>query len=125
MQPTRTQQRTAQVSHWLYPTERAAEITVWPLSDGATLHEELMGRLSVSIDCGVASVSLRPTAAEARAIIEALQWALASEEDRATVCDTCSGTGRYRAPYGREATACPDCLASRISDANAATVASL
>lgn len=64
------------VSHWLRPYETAAELIVWPLDDGATRHEELRGRLALTIEIGAATVHLMPTAAEARALIAVLQDAL-------------------------------------------------
>lgn len=65
---------------WTDPNERAAEITCWPLSHGADRHPDLQGRATLSIDCGPATVHLRPTAAKARAMIELLEWALQASE---------------------------------------------
>ena len=62
------------------PSEPAAEVTAFPLSTGADRHPELQNRLSLSIDCGAATVHLRPTAAEARALIEMLEWAIHASE---------------------------------------------
>jgi hypothetical protein len=70
------QQRTTEITKWLYPEERAASITIWPLSDGAHRYAELDGRVSLAIYAGDATLSLRPTAAEVRSIIAALEWAL-------------------------------------------------
>ena len=64
------------VSHWCDPSQRAATLIIWPLDDGGARHAELRGRLTLAIDTGAASVSLKPTAAEARALIAALQHAL-------------------------------------------------
>lgn len=77
-------QRSVSISSWTAPAEQAADFTVWPAHDrsGAGWKAEagLNGRLSLAIFIGVASVSLRPTVDEARALIEALEWALANSE---------------------------------------------
>lgn len=70
------QQTYVRVSHWLEPSETAAELIIWPLDAGAPRHEELRGRLALTIEIGAATVHLEPTAAEARALIAALQDAL-------------------------------------------------
>ena len=79
-----SQQRSINVSHWLGgPADfgnDGTDITVWPLGEGANRHAELADRLSIAMHTGNASLSLKPTAAEARALIAALQWALEPEE---------------------------------------------
>lgn len=70
------QQAYVPISHWLDPSQTAATIIIWPLDSSAERHAELRGRLTLAIDCGAASVSLKPTAEEARALIAALQHAL-------------------------------------------------
>jgi hypothetical protein len=75
-----TDQRHVTVSKWLAPKEPAATLAIWPVSDGADLHAELEGRVSISIDSGCASMSIRPTRAEVMCLIETLHWALAYEE---------------------------------------------
>jgi hypothetical protein len=75
-------QRTCRVSHWPEPDQTACEITVWPVYDAAsTTYPELIGRASIALNIGAASVSLRPTADEAREIIRALEWALATARE--------------------------------------------
>jgi hypothetical protein len=74
-----SQQRNLTFTNWTNG-KPVADITVWPLSEGASRHAELHGRLTVSIYTGVCNVSLKPTADEARALIAALQWALQAEE---------------------------------------------
>lgn len=69
-------QTSVRISHWLEPSETAANLTIWPLDDGATLYAELRGRLALTIYVGAATVHLKPTADEARALIAALQDAL-------------------------------------------------
>lgn len=75
-------QRTCRVSNWTAPNETACEIIVWPVHGAAsTTYPELIGRASIALNIGAASVSLRPTADEAREIIRALEWALATERE--------------------------------------------
>lgn len=71
-------QTEVQISNWCAPNKRAATVAIWPLDDGALRHAELRGRLSISIETGCATLQLRPTADEARALIAALQSALAN-----------------------------------------------
>lgn len=76
-------QRSTSISQWTSPSERAADITVWPAhsrGQDSEIDRLMRGRLSLAIDCGAATVSLRPTAAEARALIEVLEWALSAEQ---------------------------------------------
>jgi hypothetical protein len=75
-----TDQRHVTVSNWLYPSKIAATFAIWPVSDSADLHPELKGRVSITIDSGCASMSIRPTRAEVMSLIETLRWALAVEE---------------------------------------------
>lgn len=70
------QQAHVHITHWCDPRQTAATLIIWPLDDGATRHAELRGRLSLTIEVGAATVSLKPTADEARALIAALQAAL-------------------------------------------------
>ncbi len=78
-------QRNVAVSSWIEPDRRAAEFTVWPTSQRADteLDRALRGRLSLAIELASASVQLRPTIAEATALIEALEWAVAQSEAQA------------------------------------------
>ena len=75
-------QRTTTVSSWIEPDRRAAEFTVWPASPRADteLDRSLRERLSLAIHLASATVQLRPTLAEATALIEALEWAVAHSE---------------------------------------------
>lgn len=75
-----TPQRYVSISNWVGPKETAATLAIWPVSDGANRHPELEGRVSITIDSGCASMSIRPTRAEVMSLIETLQWALAAEE---------------------------------------------
>ena len=70
------QQTYAHISHWCKPEQEAAKLIIWPLGDSAERHPELRDRLSITLEVGVANVHLKPTAAEARALIAALQDAL-------------------------------------------------
>lgn len=78
-------QRTATVSSWLETDRRAANFTLWPAysRDDTELNRSLRGRISLAIDIASASVQLRPTIAEATALIEALEWAVAQSEVQA------------------------------------------
>lgn len=67
-------------SHWTEPTQTSAEITTFALDTGADRHRMLSGRMCLAISAGVATVHLRPTAAEARALIAAIEWALEPAE---------------------------------------------
>ena len=75
-----TDQRYVTVSRWIAPEQTDATFAIWPVSDGSDLHPELEGRVSISIDAGCVSMSIRPTRAEVMRLIETLQWALAAEE---------------------------------------------
>lgn len=75
-----TDQRYVTVCNWVSPTQKVAQFVIWPVSDGADRHPELQGRVSIAIDSGCASMSIRPTRAEVMSLIETLQWALAYEE---------------------------------------------
>ena len=71
--------RNVTITHWIN-NKPIAELTVWPVGDGKDRHAELDGRMTVSIYTGTCNVSLKPTADEARKLIDALQWALESEK---------------------------------------------
>lgn len=75
-------QRRTSISRWTKPSEQAAEFTVWPAHDrdDIEIDRDMRGRISLAISTGEAYLSLRPTAAEARALIEALEWALAESK---------------------------------------------
>lgn len=75
-------QRNIAVSSWLEPDKRAAEITVWPFTqrEAPELHRSLRDRVTLAVYIGAATVQLRPTIAEAHALIEALEWAIAHSE---------------------------------------------
>lgn len=69
------------ISHWCNPSEDAATIRVRQLGDNSIEHPQLADRITLCIDVGYATtVHLRPTAAEARDLIAALQWALHAVE---------------------------------------------
>ena len=73
-------QRKCSVSKWLRPDEEDASITVFAEDDESSArHPELIGRTTLAIQCGPASVWLRPTRDEMRAIIRALEWGLAGQ----------------------------------------------
>ena len=67
--------RNVSVSHWIDGTP-ITELTIWPLGEGASRHAKLADRLTVALYTGASNVSLKPTSAEARKLIEALEWAL-------------------------------------------------
>lgn len=69
-------QRSVSVSHWLRPDDTDCEVTAWKVGDGAERHPELAGRASLNFQCGSASLSIRPTRAEAFQLISLLEWAL-------------------------------------------------
>lgn len=75
-------QRSTSISNWTNPSEQAAEFTVWPAHarNDIEIDRNMRGRLSISIYSGAARLSVRPTAAEARALIDALEWALSVAE---------------------------------------------
>jgi hypothetical protein len=72
-------QRSVNITHWI-SGENVASVTVWPFGEGRDRHPELAERMTVALYTGACNVSLKPTAAEARALIEALQWALQAAE---------------------------------------------
>lgn len=72
--------RTIPISGWLRPDTTAAEIDVWPMNWRATEHAEMAGRMTIGLSTGVANLHIRPTRAEALALISALQWAIESAE---------------------------------------------
>ena len=74
-------QRSVAISHWL--KGEPCNVTIWPLSEGKDRHVELDGRLTIFICSGICTCDIRPTAAEARALIELLQWALEAEQEAA------------------------------------------
>lgn len=80
-------QHSVAISQWTRPGEQAADITVWPAHerDDPQVSRDMRGRLSIAIYSGASCTSLRPTAAEARALIDALQWALDQSEATAGV----------------------------------------
>lgn len=53
-----------------------AAIRVWPLDNSTEKYPALAGRLTMTLRTGAATVQVNPTAAEARELIAALQWAL-------------------------------------------------
>lgn len=75
-------QRNVAVSSWIEPDKSAAEITVWPFTqrEDPELHRSLRDRLALAFYIGAATVQLRPTLAEATALIEALEWAIAHSQ---------------------------------------------
>lgn len=77
-------QRSLSISHWPAPSKLAAEITIWPAHerDDASIDRDMRDRLSIGVYIGVATFALRPTPAEARSLIEALEWALAEPAGR-------------------------------------------
>lgn len=76
-----TPQRSTSVSNWTAPRQTAAEFTVWPAYERADPNlVDLRDRISVAIYVGAAAISLRPTIAEATALVEALEWAIAHSE---------------------------------------------
>ena len=75
-----TDRRYAYVSNWVAPKQTAASFVIWPIGVGSDRHPDLAERASISIDCGAASVSIRPTVAELRTLIETLQWAIEAQE---------------------------------------------
>lgn len=74
-----SKQRSIKFTNWTNG-EAQADITVWPLSASRHRHAELDGRMTIGIWTGACNVQFAPTAAEARSLIEALQWALDTEE---------------------------------------------
>ena len=99
-----TPQRTVSISSWTAPAEQAADFTVWPAHDRSTggwkAEAALNGRLSLAIYMGVASVSLRPTIAEAHALIEALEWAIAHSEVARKKAEKAALKGSKRLSHG-------------------------
>ena len=75
-----TDQRYTRVSNWVAPEQTSASFVIWPIGAGSDPHPDLAERASISIDCGAASVSIRPTVAELRILIETLQWAIEAQE---------------------------------------------
>lgn len=69
-------QRSVSVSHWLRPDDTDCEVTAWKVGYGAERHPELAGRVSLNFQSGSASLSIRPTRAEAFALLTLLEWAL-------------------------------------------------
>ena len=73
--------RYAEVSDWGANAQSpVATFFVYQVASEAEVVRSLVGRAHISIDCGPASVSLRPTVAEMRALIELLEWSIAAEE---------------------------------------------
>lgn len=56
-----------------------SDMTIWPVTYSSE-HKELLNRMTVVLYTGTATIHLRPTPAEARALIDALQWALDAVE---------------------------------------------
>lgn len=52
-----------------------AAIRVWPIDNSTEKYPALAGRLTMTLRTGAATVQVNPTAAEARDLIAALQWA--------------------------------------------------
>lgn len=57
-----------------------ADARVWPLNFEAEKHLGMLGRLTLTLKTGAAYIQISPTAAEARDLIAALQWALEPAE---------------------------------------------
>lgn len=74
-----SEQRAACITNWLEPERTAATFSVWQTGHGGERHCMLRDRATIRIDMGAACVHLRPTAAELRALIATLEWALAPE----------------------------------------------
>lgn len=74
--------RTVELRHWL-GTHSGTSLTVWPRSTLAGRHAELRDRINIAIYTGDASINLRPTIAEAQALIDALRWALEPQREGA------------------------------------------
>jgi ribonuclease HI len=74
-----SEQRAACITHWLEPERTAATVSVWRTGYGGDRYCALRDRATISVDLGAATVHLRPTAAELRALIAALEWALEPE----------------------------------------------
>jgi hypothetical protein len=75
-------QRSVSIWSWTDTFTRAAEVTAWAASkrDDPDVSPDLRGRMSLAVYVGAATVHLRPTIAEATALIEALEWAVAHSE---------------------------------------------
>lgn len=69
--------REVRISHWCNPAESAGRIRVNEVGHNSQAHPELQGRITLALDLGVSTtVHLRPTVAEVRELIAALQWAM-------------------------------------------------
>lgn len=66
------------LSDFTGPATAAAR--VWPLNVDAEKHLGMLGRLTLTLKTGAAYIQISPTAAEARDLIAALQWALEPAE---------------------------------------------
>lgn len=65
------------ISNWCAPRQVDAEVRVYALDDHRDDHGgRLKGRMMLTVRTGASSLQVCPTAAEARDLIAALQWAL-------------------------------------------------
>ena len=72
-------------SHWCTPSKTSVEIRVSPIGQhGDLLDPRLSERATIIIESGVARLQFCPTRDEARALIEALEWALQPVEQAAS-----------------------------------------
>lgn len=69
--------RECSISSWL-KSELSTYIQVRPANDKASW-PELIGRARITLESGPVTISLRPTKDELRALIDALEWALAAQ----------------------------------------------
>lgn len=70
-------------SHWCTPSETRAEINVSPIGTNGGQYHELRKRIRFCVYSGAAHIQFNPTRDEARALIEALEWALQPAEQTA------------------------------------------
>jgi hypothetical protein len=73
-------QRRMVVSDWLCPVVEIASISVWPVSEGSSDFPAMLGRVTVGVQTGCATLHLRMSSAEVQQLIGTLYWALEAEQ---------------------------------------------